>query len=302
MKIIKKKILQFILRDFYSLQKLEDPAFSEELVKIRERVKKFSVPPEEIKKQMNITLCKVEGGTYYKFQDKNNKIDNKKVLYIHGGAFFMEALKNHWKFCYRLTKEIGCEIYFPQYPLVPESNSEESHNMLLEVYKELLKNCKPEDITMIGDSAGGTLALSLSMLARDKGLPLPHEIVLISPGFRIGETNEEESKRLEEIKKNDYILGDFPVEKIKDLWHGDLDLNDYRIDVMNGSLKGLPRITMFSGTCDVMNVPARKFVEKLKKEGHPYCYEEKEDGIHVYVLSKRSRTEFELIISRIMGK
>ena len=300
MNALKKFVLQFVFKDFYSLKNLEDPTFSEELIKIREKVKNYSEPREGIKKQMEIEMCKVNGYIYYRIQNKNNKNSNKKVLYIHGGAFFLEALKVHWNFCHKLSKETGCEIVFPCYPLVPESNSEKTHEMLLTVYKELLKNSKPEDITVMGDSAGGTLSLSLSMLARDQGLPLAHEIILISPGFNIGKTTEEESKRLEEIKKNDYILGDFPVEKIKVIWCGNLNPNDYRVNVMNGSLKGLPRITLFSGTNDVMNIPARRFVSKMEKEGHPYCYEEKEGGLHVYVLIKNSPSELELIKSRVM--
>ncbi|OUM58374.1 hypothetical protein PIROE2DRAFT_64447 [Piromyces sp. E2] len=234
---------------------------------------------------MDMEIGKVNGGIYYRIQDKNNKNPTKKVIYIHGGAFFLEALKNHWNYCYRLSKETGCEIIFPYYPLVPESSSEPSHNMLLSVYKELIKNIKPEDITIMGDSAGATLAFSLSMLIRDHGLPVPNEIILISPGFRIGDTTEEENKRLEEIKKYDFLL----------------DLNDYRVDALKGNLHGLPRITMFSGTHDVLNIPARRLAERMKKEGHPYCYIEKEGGIHVYALSNKSKKEFELTKSRILG-
>ena len=68
----------------------------------------------------------------------------------------------------------------------------------------MLETTPPEDLTIIGDSAGGTLALSLSMLARDKGLPVAKEIVLISPGFVL-ECNDEELKRLEQVKKQEAI-------------------------------------------------------------------------------------------------
>ncbi|KAL6599458.1 alpha/beta-hydrolase [Neocallimastix californiae] len=302
MNIIKRRLLNHFIKDIHSLKDLENPDFGEGLKRLKNKIKKFSTPKEEIKQQMDVELCKINEYIYYKVQDKNNKNNSKKVLYIHGGAFFLEAIDKHWKFCLRLSKVTGCEIIFPFYPLVPESNSENSHNMLLSVYKELISNNKPEDITIMGDSAGGTIALTLSMLARDKGLPVPNEIVLITPVFSIGKIDEEENKRLEEIKKHDYYINEFPIEKIKELWCGNLDVNDYRVNALNGSLKGLPRITIFSGTYDIMNIPTRKLVSKLKKEGHPYYYEEKEGGVHIYVVSKNSKKELELIVSRVMGE
>jgi len=302
MNIIKRRLINHFFKDIHSLKELENPEFGEELKRLKNKIKKFSTPKEEIKRQMDVELCKINGNIYYRVQDKNNKNSSKKVLYIHGGAFFLEAIDKHWKFCLRLSKVTGCEIIFPFYPLVPESNSEGTHNMLLSVYKELISNNKPKDITIMGDSAGGTLALTLSMLARDKGLPVPNEIVLITPVFSIGKINEEENKRLEEIKKHDFYINEFPIEKIKELWCGNLDVNDYRVNALNGSLKGLPRITIFSGTYDIMNIPTRKLVSKLKEEGHPYYYEEKEGGIHIYVVSKNSTKELELIVSRVMGE
>ena len=142
-------------------------------------------------------------------------------MYIHGGGFFAEAFKAHWDMCQRLVDATGCEIYFPIYPLVPESSSKESHEMLLKVYKELLNDTPSDKITFIGDSAGGTLCLSLSMLIRDNGLPAVSELILISPGFGFGEMTEEDNIRLQEIKKHDFMIGQFPVLKIAALWMGD---------------------------------------------------------------------------------
>ncbi len=229
----------------------------------------------------------------------NTHQSNKKVLFIHGGGLVLEALPLHWDLCLRLTERTGCEIIFPQYPLVPESNSETCHKMLYKVYKKLLETTPPEDLTIIGDSAGGTLALSLSMLARDKGLLVAKEIVLISPGFVL-ECNDEELKRLEQIKKQDFIIGKFPVAKVQELWKGELDINDYRADVTKGDISGLPRITIFTGTYDIMNIPARRFAAKLKEQGHPFHFDEKIGGLHDYALMKSAKNEFELIVSRII--
>ena len=299
MKFIIRNLIKFYMRDFTALCSLDDPEFAEGLAKLKKKLPQTSAPPKSVRRTMNIKKCRVRDGIYFTARDKHNR-SNKKVLFLHGGGFFLEALPIQWRFCRRLARDTGCEIILPQYPMVPESNAIDSHIMLMEVYRELIKTCSPEDLTIIGDSAGGTLSLSLSMLAREKGLPLASEIILISPGFIIGQMTENESRRAEYIRDQDCIIGHFPVDKISKLWLGDLNANEYRADATKGSISGLPHITMFSGTHDIMNIPARRFAAKMKKEGHPYSYYEKKGGAHDYALLKKSRKEYNIIVSRIL--
>ncbi|MBQ8967096.1 alpha/beta hydrolase fold domain-containing protein [Ruminococcus sp.] len=296
-----KMIANLVLKDVHALNSLEGEAFREGLRKYKQKHKRTSAPPAKIRKAMDIRACKVGGGIFYRAKDKNVR-SSKKVLFIHGGGFIAEAMYIHWSFCRSLAADTGCEIFFPQYPLVPESNAEKANDMLMRVYERLLKECAPEDLTVMGDSAGGTLALSLSMLARDKGLPLPKNIILISPGFSIGEMTEAEKKRAAYLEKQDFILSGFPIEKVKVLWRGDLAEDDYRANVSGSSVEGLPPITMFSGTHDTLNIPARRYAEKLKKAAHPHIYIEKKGGIHDYALSPKNKREYDIMISKIMGR
>lgn len=301
MNFIIKKMIHFYMRDFTALCSLETPEFAEGLAKLKKKLPKTSEPSKSIKRKMVVEKHRVKGGIYYIARDKVKR-SNKKVLFIHGGGFFLEALPLHWKLCQRLAGDTGCEIVFPQYPMVPESTAKASHDMLMEVYNEFVKNSRTEDLTVIGDSAGGTLALSVTMLARDRGLPVANEIILISPGFMIGEMTEKEQKRAKYIKKHDYILGKFPIEKISELWLGKAGADKYRESVAKADLSGFPHITMFSGTHDILNIPARRFASRMKREGHPHSYYEKKGGPHDYALLKKNRKEFEIMTAKIMGR
>jgi len=301
MNFIVRKIVQFYMRDFTEICKLDNPEFGEGLAKLKKKLPKDSAPPKSVRRSMDIEKHRVKGGIYYTARDKKNR-SNKKVLFIHGGGFFLEALPLHWKLCQRLARDTGCEIIFPQYPMIPETTAKASHAMLMEVYRRFIKDTRPEDLTVIGDSAGGTLALSVSMLARDSGLTLANEIVLISPGFIIGEMTEEEKRRAGYIRKHDYILGKFPIEKISELWLGELDLSDYRANATKVSLEGFPHITMFSGTHDILNIPARRFAARMKRERHSFSYYEEKGGAHDYALLKKYRREYDTMVSRINGK
>ena len=298
MGFIKRKLIELLLKDFYKLKDLEHPEFGEELHKLKVRKKMTSEPPAMFRRLANIETCHVGKHVYYVIRSKKKKSE-QKVMYIHGGGLCSEAFPSHWEFCTRLANKTGCEIIFPAYPLVPEGNTLDAHEMLYKVYTEVLEDTDPLKLTFIGDSAGGTLCLSLAMMARDAGLDLPRELILISPGFAMENLSEKEQERLKNIQKHDFMIGQFPVRKIAELWNGGVAPLDYRTDVTRGSIEGLPRIIMFSGTYDIMNIPARRFAKRLKAEKHPYRYIEKKGGYHVYVLSKKARAEFELICSRV---
>ena len=301
MNYFKKMILLHYGKQLLDIFEYDHPQFGQGLADFKEKVHMTSEPPKNIRNSMDIQTCPVDGGVFFRVQDKFSR-SNKKVLFIHGGGFCLEALSLHWKFCQALAKDTGCEIFFPQYPLVPESSSEASHVMLLNVYREFIKDGSVDDMTIMGDSAGAALSLSVSMLARDNGLPLPHEMILISPGLILGQLSPQEAKRAEYIRANDFILGKFPVDKISELWHGDLDMNDYRSDATKGSLVGLPHITMFSGTHDIMNIAARRLAIRLKNEHHPFTYHERKCGAHDYALLPSSRSSYDLILSKVMGQ
>ena len=303
MDIIRRKIIEFAFRDFYALNDLDHPEFGEELHKLKVRKKMSSAPSSKILRESEVEKCNIGRFTYYRMRSiRNKERTSQKVIYIHGGGFFAEAFPIHWDFCRRLVDRTGCEVIFPVYPLVPESNTVESHEMLLGVYRKVLEDTDPSDLTMIGDSAGGTLCLSLSMAARDDGLPMSRKLILISPGFGMENLSEEEKNRLQEIKKHDFMIGQFPIRKIAELWNGGSAPLDYRTDVTMGSLDGLPEILMFSGTYDIMNIPAVRFAQRLKDEDHPHQYIEKDKGYHIYALSMDSVTEFEMIASAVDGK
>ncbi|MBO4389746.1 MAG: alpha/beta hydrolase fold domain-containing protein [Lachnospiraceae bacterium] len=300
MNIITQNILKRALKDLYALNDLDQEEFAEGLSAFKKKIKKDSAPSRRILRSMNVTRGKCKGGVYYRAVSKKYR-SNKVVIYIHGGGFFMEAMNAHWDFCRRLAERTGCEIIFPEYPLVPEHDCVATHEMLMDLYRKVFARYDAKDITIMGDSAGGTLSLSVSMLARDAGLPVANEIVLISPGFVIECDSEKERQRFEEIKKHDFIIGEFPIEKIQALWIGDHEEQKTRGDVTKWDVTGLPRITMFSGTYDIMNIPARKYYRKLKACHHPCHYCERKKGLHVYPLFPNYRAEFELIASRVLG-
>jgi acetyl esterase/lipase len=106
---------------------------------------------------------------------------NRVILYIHGGAYYFGSVDEHRYQIQRHARKLGGRAFAANYRLAPQYPAPCGIQDNLACYLYLLKQFKPEEIILSGDSAGGGMCLSLLTVIRDQGLPLPAGCVLISP-------------------------------------------------------------------------------------------------------------------------
>ncbi|GLR26235.1 flavin-containing monooxygenase [Limnobacter litoralis] len=106
----------------------------------------------------------------------------KVVLYLHGGAYCLGSASTHRSITSRLAVHSGAVVYTPNYRLAPEHPYPAQIEDALACYQALLaKGISPAQITVMGDSAGGGLAVALALQLKALGLPQPAGLGLISP-------------------------------------------------------------------------------------------------------------------------
>lgn len=104
-------------------------------------------------------------------------------VYFHGGGFWLGTLDHFDPLCRALARDAQCVVAAVDYRLAPEHKFptplEDCHAAYIwmrEQSEEL--GIDPQRISIGGVSAGGNLAAAVSMIARDKGDPLPvHQIL-----------------------------------------------------------------------------------------------------------------------------
>ena len=108
----------------------------------------------------------------------------KLVIYYHAGGFVFGSLTSHRALCSYLAQFSGAQVLNVDYRLAPEHPAPAAHDDALAAYQWALANgYAASAIALMGDSAGGNLALSTAVRARNQDLPLPAAIVALSPAL-----------------------------------------------------------------------------------------------------------------------
>ena len=187
---------------------------------------------------------------------------NKIVIYLHGGAYVDEFLPFHWLMLDKITREIDCTFIIPDYPLAPHFNYRDCYKILLKFYKKVLKYYPDKQIIFMGDSAGGGLALGLTMYFNEKGLRLPDKHILLSPWIDLNMDNPEIDKyiKVDPTLNRDELLVDALY------WANGTDLKDYRLSPIYGDVTCLKDVTLFTGTHEFLYPDIVKFSRILKRK------------------------------------
>ncbi len=242
-------------------------------------------PYVEMRRDMKVEDHVFDGCKWYSIATKQDVKSGatKKILYLHGGAWILETSAHQLTFAAYLAEHSGAEVWFPEYPLAPEHSAAEAFEMLSGLYQEMLKGTPAEGIAVMGDSAGGSIALGLGMYLRDNGLPQPNNLILFSPGVDIALWRGQE-----EIDYNRKLVGaglnavsSNAQSTIMAWWRGELPETDYRVNSLYGDLRGLAPLTIFVGSAE--NESIMKLAAKAAEQRVPLKYWEKMNAVHTWV-------------------
>ena len=114
-----------------------------------------SKTPKKISQECYITSNEFIGRKIFTLTPKIKNEKEKYILYFHGGSYIAETSEEHWNFLENLVKDTGYTVILPDYPLAPKYTYEDVFTMIKPLYKEIIERISPEDLIMMGDSAGG---------------------------------------------------------------------------------------------------------------------------------------------------
>ncbi len=202
------------------------------------------------------------------------------VLFLHGGAYYANITRMHWRLIEQLALSTGARFIVPDYPLAPEKSCIDAYQFMDQVYAQLLADYPTADIVLMGDSAGSGLALGYAQKLYMESIRQPSRIILLSPWLDVSMTNPD----LTHYEHRDKILSIDGLKIAGKAWAGEADVTDYRVSPLYGSFRLPGKISIFTGTNDLLVADARKLKHILEEQQIAFDYFEYPEMFHDWVL------------------
>lgn len=243
-----------------------------------EKEKIFSRVP--CPKAVKIKYFDIEGLESARFIPKKSKYAHKIVLYLHGGGYTTGSIKSHAGLIGKIALETGIPHLAINYRLAPEHTYPAALDDALKAYLWLLEeeHFNPEDIILMGDSAGGGLVLATLLKIKAMALANPLAAVTISPWTDLTLSGDSALSNPEK----DPILDVAKAKEWAQWYAGDTPLEDPFISPLFGDLSDLPPILIQVGTDEILLSDAVRFSVFATMKDSDVTLSIEEDMSHVW--------------------
>ena len=210
----------------------------------------------------------------------DKKCKNQKVIfYLHGGTYINNLGSYHFKALDNISRQLDAKVILPIYKKAPRYSYKDALTDLLMLYKTVLKETNSENISIMGDSAGGGLALALAFEIRDNNLDKAKNLILLSPLLDVNLDNE----NIAEYEKKDKFLSSWLAREVGKIWSKN-DTKNPLVSPIYGHFENLSKMYIFTGTHDILYPDILKFSKILKENNIEHELITKDKMNHVYVV------------------
>jgi len=219
-------------------------------------------PPAGLRRRAVVTLRDHDGWPVYEVAPRSPAAPGRHVLFFHGGAYINEILRPHWWFIGDLVRASGARCVVPIYPLGAAAGAAATVATAADVAAQLVERVGGERVVLMGDSAGGGLAVAVAQALRDRGMSADR-LVLLAPWLDVATDDPLQVA----IAPRDPMLAIPGLREAARTYARDLPLDDPRVSPIYGDVAGLPPTTVFVGTEDLLNPDSRRLREACHRAG-----------------------------------
>lgn len=179
-----------------------------------------------------------------------NSIKNKGVIiYLHGGCYIYGNINNYCTIPVQISNTTGLKVLSVNYSLAPENPFPKAIEDVQNIYEYLIEEGYTSDqIVIVGDSAGGGLALATVIKLRDLKVDLPAALGLFSPWVDLtlkGDT-------IETLKDFDNVLSKRQLEGAAKIYAEKQELTNPLISPVFADLKNCPPMMILAGGREIL--------------------------------------------------
>lgn len=171
------------------------------------------------------------------------------LLYCHGGGYNTGSLKYARSITNKLAASTSMDVLSFDYRLAPEHPYPAALNDAVKVWDYLMYlGYGARDVILAGDSAGGNLALALTLKLKEQHRILPRGLVLFSPWTDLTRSGRSHRNRnvIDPILTEEYL-----TRAIQD-YAADADLQDPFLSPLYGNFHDFPPTLIQAGSNELL--------------------------------------------------
>ena len=206
---------------------------------------------------------------------------DRTVIYFHGGGYVSGSPPERYlPLAAAVALAANARVHAVDYRLAPESTFPAAHDDCMSAYTWLVGEggVDPGSLSVLGDSAGGNLALAVTVTARDRRLPLPARLAIISPFADLTFSGAS----IEHRRDLDPYVTRVLLESMAHDYLRDSDPADPRCSAVFADLNGLPPLLIQVGENEILYDDATRIRDRALSAGVNVTFESWTHGIHVW--------------------
>lgn len=204
-------------------------------------------------------------------------VNSKTILYIHGGGYVMGSYNTHRALIGRIARACNCKALAVNYRKAPENNFPDAIEDVVNTYKQMIEDGF-ENIILMGDSAGGGLALALLQEIKKQKLTKAAGVVLLSPWTDLTLSGES----IQSKKDVDPLIQPHLLEIFSKRYYASSDPKNPLISPLFSDVKGFPTILIQVGGNEVLLDDSTRMAQKLHKAGVNVTLDIFDNMMHVW--------------------
>lgn len=201
------------------------------------------------------------------------------ILYCHGGGYTTGNLGSARILANKLAYATGYEVMIFEYRLAPEHPYPAALDDGMRAWNYLMHlGYGAREVVLVGDSAGGNMALVLTTKLRDAGRILPRRLVLLSPWTDMTASGKSYTDKLD----CDPTITLEYLEAIKQVYAPNANYKDPNLSPLFGSFHQFPPVLIQVGDNEILMSDSIRLRDRLVNSGIPCRLESWKGMWHVF--------------------
>ncbi|MEV4642913.1 alpha/beta hydrolase fold domain-containing protein [Actinoplanes sp. NPDC049548] len=262
------------------------------------RRRRLPPPPPWTRRGVQVERSAHLGWPMWTLRSARRPGDGAVVVALHGGAYVREITAAHYGYYADLVRRTGSAVMVPGYPLAPAGTAGTVVPAVADLLTRIIAEHGPAAVRVLGDSAGGGLALAAVQELRRRGALVPGRLVLLSPWLDVTLSDARSATVA------DPMLDLAGMRACGRLWAGRLSPTDPMVSPLFGPLDGLPPTTVYAGTLDLLHPDAVRLREGAGAAGSEVRLELRTGLLHDWLLvpmlpeARRARGDIHRLLAR----